>query len=572
MAKALKNIHTLTQTTSSGPTLRALWILRLVVGLGIVLGGAIALVGTSWDIQWHTFVGRDRTLIPPHIMMLTGVALAGLLALISVVLETSWVRRNAQLARYSTDFSGLFYSSTGSYLAGFAALAAAIAFPLDSYWHALYGIDVSIWAPFHIMILTGMAVMPLGAAYLLVSSARLAAIDNMQWGVRAARIGTIFALGTTMGIFTLMLSDALEGGNSIQIWGGFINFYPLLASMVAAFTFVIAKYALPYRASATYVMLTYILFALLFSVFVPPATSTLVTSEGLTYRRALYEFAYLSIVAVRFWPLLPVIIAPLIDVVFAWAKRHNWSTNSLVISLAVLAALSFWPVFVLEPALGLEYVAGLGALGSVLSLLLGLAGSYVATLLGRYGGTAMSQEGSVALLALFADIAASLASTAHGSTPAKVVHVQAGPYPLTVSLYKDPADAGYALPFAITSTRPLTYNVKTLPDQGVSATAVRATISPDANNKNEVQGTAEITVRGGWHLHIVANGPQGSGVADVPITATAPSVIPSWLGWLIGAIPLIGLFAFLFMQRVRRKSDTLLTDNHQQSDRVPATM
>ena len=396
MAKALRNIHTLTDITGSTLTLRALWMLRLVVGLGIVLGGAISLIGTSWDIQWHTFVGRDRTLIPPHLMMLTGVTLAGLLALTSVVLETIWVRRNSQLARYSTDFSGLFYSSTGSYLAGFAALAAAIAFPLDSYWHALYGIDVSIWAPFHIMILTGMAIMPLGAAYLLVSSARLAAIDDTQWAVRTARIGTIFALGAAMGIFTLMLSDALEGGNSIQIGSGFINFFPLLASMVAAFTFVAAKYALPYRAAATYVMLTYILFALLFSVFVPSATSTLVTSEGLTYRRELYEFAYLSIVAVRFWPLLPIIIAPLIDVVFAWAKRRNWSTLPLMLSLSLLATLSFWPVFVLEPALGLKYVADLGALGSILSLLLALVGSYVATLLGRYSGTAMKQEESLA--------------------------------------------------------------------------------------------------------------------------------------------------------------------------------
>jgi len=179
--------------------------------------------------------------------------------------------------------------------------------------------------------------------------------------------------------------------------------------------------------------------------------------------------------------------------------------------------------------------------------------------------------GVLALLALFADIAVSLASTAHGSTPAKIVHVQAGPYPLTVSLYKDPADAGYALPFAIASTRPLTYDVNTLPDHGVSATAVRATISPDVNTKNGVQGTAEITVRGNWQLHIVASGPQGVGAADVPITVTAPSVIPSWLGWLIGAIPLIGLFAFLFMQRGRRRPATRSTNNHQQSDRVPAT-
>ena len=55
--------------------LRAVSTLRLVLGLTALLGAIIFLEGTSWDIQWHSYIGRDRTLIPPHIMMLSGVAL-----------------------------------------------------------------------------------------------------------------------------------------------------------------------------------------------------------------------------------------------------------------------------------------------------------------------------------------------------------------------------------------------------------------------------------------------------------------------------------------------------------------
>ena len=165
--------------------------------------------------------------------------------------------------------------------------------------------------------------------------------------------------------------------------------------------------------------------------------------------------------------------------------------------------------------------------------------------------------GVIALAALLIELGISIAATTHSSTAARVVHVQAGPYPLTVSLYKDPANAGYALPFAISSTKALSYDVTTNPHTKVTATAVHASISPDANDNNGVLGTAEITVRGDWLLHIVASGPQGKGMADVPIVATAPPPIPQWLGWFIGGIvPLGSLFLFLFLQRSAIKIGT----------------
>jgi hypothetical protein len=166
--------------------------------------------------------------------------------------------------------------------------------------------------------------------------------------------------------------------------------------------------------------------------------------------------------------------------------------------------------------------------------------------------------GVVGLLAVLIELGFSVAATMHGSTPVRVVHVNAGPYPLTVNLYKYPANAGYAMPFSIASEQnvggTLTYDVFTLPAYGMHATPVRASISPDANVHNGVQGTAEITVQGNWTLQITVTGPAGTSVADVPIVATAPPAIPLWLGWLIGLIPLYGLFAFLLTQGRRKKT------------------
>jgi hypothetical protein len=165
--------------------------------------------------------------------------------------------------------------------------------------------------------------------------------------------------------------------------------------------------------------------------------------------------------------------------------------------------------------------------------------------------------GVIALLVVGGEIIYSIAATTHGSTPARVVQVQAGPYPLTVNLYTYPAHASYALPFAIAPRQSirgtLTYDVTSIPDESdVPATPVRASLSPDSNVRNGVQGDAEITVQGKWALDIVVTGSAGRGETFVPIIATAPPAIPTWLGWAIGFIPLCGLLVFLLMQRGRK--------------------
>ncbi|HYU76433.1 MAG TPA: hypothetical protein VEL31_27500, partial [Ktedonobacteraceae bacterium] len=117
-------------------SLSSVLALRLSLGLVALLGATAFFFGTSWDIQWHVLIGRDRTLIPPHLVMLTGAGISGIAALCAIVIETLWARRDAVLARNTTSFAGMFSGSLGAYIIGFAALNSAIAFPLDAYWHA----------------------------------------------------------------------------------------------------------------------------------------------------------------------------------------------------------------------------------------------------------------------------------------------------------------------------------------------------------------------------------------------------------------------------------------------------
>ncbi len=343
---------------------------RLLLGFAVLTGSVLFFLGTSWDIQWHTFIGRDRTLIPPHIVMLAGVTLSGLSALASVVSETVAARRRPGLARHSTAFATGFQSSLGAYLAGFAALAAAIAFPLDSYWHALYGVDVAIWAPFHIMFIFGMALVALGAAYMFVSTAHLAEGLGARGTTRAAYGGAILALGTMLALLTLLLFDATKGA-----------LYPVLAGFLAGWVLVAAKYGIPWRWSATAVAVTALVLAVIVFAFVPPATDALVASEQLVYRRG--NAAQLAVVALS-WPLLPLLSAFLLDLLLVVGKVGQGLATRLPWFAVALVLLSGAWAPAADPARAIVAALAVGTLKGIVALAFGI--------LGAWGGAKVGQE------------------------------------------------------------------------------------------------------------------------------------------------------------------------------------
>lgn len=179
--------------------------------------------------------------------------------------------------------------------------------------------------------------------------------------------------------------------------------------------------------------------------------------------------------------------------------------------------------------------------------------------------------GIIALLFLFVEIGVSLGATQHGSIPARIDHITAGPYRFTVSLYDDPAQAGFTLPFAIAplgaTSGSWIYHVTSLPQGSLQgngkiimsghrvATAVTASVSPDPQRPGGVLGNAEITVQGRWNLQVVVDGPSGKQTFDVPVTATTLPTIPVWSGWAIGFVPVYGIIVFLLIQMGRKRQD-----------------
>ncbi len=271
----------------------------------------------------------------------------------------------------------------GAYIVGFAALNAAVAFPLDSYWHALYGIDVAIWAPFHIMFAFGMGVVAFGAAYMLLSAA------NLQVGTaktkRLAYIGVIISFATMMSIFTLLLFDALEDKNILALGSISISFFPLLAGLLTAFTLVAVKFIVPWRWAATSVMAVYLVFAGIMALFVQPLTEYLRGLEGLVYRRGSAPFT--SIVALE-WFLAPIIVAVLIDIFMYRAQKKQWSARKLTLILAFTALIAGLPTPIIVPWLAVYFFYGYG-IGFVIALLIGFLATYAGVWLGRNVGMSL---------------------------------------------------------------------------------------------------------------------------------------------------------------------------------------
>jgi uncharacterized membrane protein len=343
----------------------------------------MGLFGGDWDIQWHAVIGRDQTFTPPHDLILGAIALSGIVALISILIETNWSRRHQELQAYDTDFLGVLRSSLGSYLVGFGAVCSAIAFPLDTYWHSLYGIDVSLWAPFHTMIYMGGVLSAFGVIYLLLSAAHLSETQQDRRTTAVSYAGIVAILGILLSKFSTFLTPALSGSN-LHLAFLTVNFFPFLLALIAVFICVLAVRLLPWIGADTMVVVVFLLLLLLVSTCVPPLMTMLVQAGHETY------LARASRIGSTIVPLLgqtPVLLltALSIDGVVWLGRRGQWKLSTLKKRALIASMVSMFLVagFILVQ-ISLRTRAGQGSGGGrggslvpglVLSLILTIPGS-----------------------------------------------------------------------------------------------------------------------------------------------------------------------------------------------------
>ena len=106
--------------------------------------------GVQWDIQWHVLIGRDTFWIAPHLMTYAGVTLAGLI---------SFCLLGADTLRGGPPAGGIriagLISTRGIHLAAWGMALTVLAAPIDDLWHRLFGLDVTLWSPPHLLGIAG---------------------------------------------------------------------------------------------------------------------------------------------------------------------------------------------------------------------------------------------------------------------------------------------------------------------------------------------------------------------------------------------------------------------------------
>ncbi|OMC38101.1 hypothetical protein A5740_03205 [Mycobacterium sp. GA-1841] len=128
-----------------------------------------ALFGFIWDVSLHIGKGRDAGPLanPAHYFILIGLFLLFIAGSMAIVLP--YDKPGPAALRITRSW----YAPVGGVLMAACGLYALIGFPLDDIWHRIFGQDVTLWGPTHLMLIGG-AGLSLIAVLLLEHEGRVA--------------------------------------------------------------------------------------------------------------------------------------------------------------------------------------------------------------------------------------------------------------------------------------------------------------------------------------------------------------------------------------------------------------
>jgi hypothetical protein len=194
----------------------------------------VALLGMYWDISLHIDVGRDPGPLanPAHYLILVGlfgILAAGMLAIFLPVDERP--------GPHAVHLAGNWYAPVGGILITACGAFALIGFPLDDMWHRLFGQDVTLWGPTHLMLIGGAAMTLVGQALLLIEGmqerGKAPTSDDLSLAVRIRRIGIMG--GLLIGLSTF------QGEFDFGVPQFRFVFEPILLAIAASIALVAAR-------------------------------------------------------------------------------------------------------------------------------------------------------------------------------------------------------------------------------------------------------------------------------------------------------------------------------------------
>jgi hypothetical protein len=217
-----RSTDTYTERVDSLGLYRAvLWVL---LGANLLAGW-----GVQWDIQWHVRVGRDSFWIPPHVMTYTGVALVVLASFGVLARDSLRHLRDARAPEGTERIFGLT-STPGFLLAACGIALTVLAAPIDDLWHRLFGIDVTLWSPPHLLGLLGVTINTLACALIARE-----AYPAKSWPRYA---GVVIALSSFYGSLAVGLRPA---SRLAYLYGGLWFYaFPILGALLLPLALIAA--------------------------------------------------------------------------------------------------------------------------------------------------------------------------------------------------------------------------------------------------------------------------------------------------------------------------------------------
>src|SRR5438093_8260274 len=191
-----------------------------------------AVFGFYWDVATHIDNGRDpgpfaNAAHYPILLGLAGIALAGFLA---IVLGSDSERTT------SVRIAEGWRAPLGGVLLFLCGAFALSGFPLDDVWHRIFGQDVTLWGPTHILMIGGASLATLALWALLVQGRREARPADSRVAEGLVRLRELTAGGAF-----LMGLTALDAEFDFGVPQFRLLFHPVLIMLAAGIGLVAAR-------------------------------------------------------------------------------------------------------------------------------------------------------------------------------------------------------------------------------------------------------------------------------------------------------------------------------------------
>jgi hypothetical protein len=190
-----------------------------------------ALFGFIWDVSLHIGDGRDSGPLanPAHYFILFGLFILFVAGCLACVLP--YEKPGPSAVRITRNW----YAPVGGVLMAGCGLYALLGFPLDDVWHRIFGQDVTLWGPTHLMMIGGAGFATLSAVLLEHEGRQATDDDAPRGGAGIKFVQYLGFAGVVIGMSVFQIEFDFGVPQFRQV------FEPMLIAAAGAFGLVAAR-------------------------------------------------------------------------------------------------------------------------------------------------------------------------------------------------------------------------------------------------------------------------------------------------------------------------------------------